>query len=245
LQTAVVTGASTGIGRAIAERLARDGFNVVLNSKHDVDGGQRAVQAISDAGGSAEYLQADVSTEVGARSLIEFAHERFSDVTTLVNNAGATRTAPYGEWTAEHWRDMLDTNLLSTALMCQALTNSLASEADAAIVNIASIRGLPSFSRVGAAAYSSAKAGVLSLTGALARALAPRVRVNAVSPGFVETAYMTRADESLKSQWHEAMPIGRFISPEEIASAVVFLLSQPAVTGANLVVDGGWSQTAI
>jgi len=157
----------------------------------------------------------------------------------LVNNAGATRKAEPGSWTEAHWVDMLHTNLLTTALMSQAfLAGPIA---QGAIVNIASVRGLPESPRIGIAAYCAAKAGVINLTKAMARAYAPAVTINAISPGFVKTAYMDRIDSELISDWLNTMPIGRFVEPEEIAAASAFLLGQPAVTGANLVIDGAWS----
>jgi NAD(P)-dependent dehydrogenase (short-subunit alcohol dehydrogenase family) len=242
-RVAIVTGGSTGIGRAIARRLGVEGCAVVVNSKSDTRGGAQTVSEIETGGGVAIYVQADVATQVGASTVLAAAAERFGRTDILVNNAGATRSASIGDWTEEHWRDMLDTNLLSTALMCQTFVGSEPASG-AHIVNLASIRGLPSSARIGAAAYCAAKAGVIALTAALARATAPGITVNAISPGFVETDYMTRADQELRQQWLAAMPIGRFIDPNEIAAMVVFLVGQSAITGANLIADGAWTITA-
>lgn len=238
MSVAIVTGASTGIGRAIAIRTADDGHQVVVNSKSDESGCARTVEAIMEAGGSATYCCCDVSTAVGAESVVACAHE-LGELRFLVNNAGATRKAEPGNWTEAHWVDMLHTNLLTTALMSQAFLSSPITEG--AIVNIASVRGIPESARIGIAAYCAAKAGVINLTKAMARAYAPTVSVNAISPGFVKTAYMDRVDSELTSEWLDTMPINRFVEPDEIAAASAFLLNQPAVTGANLVIDGAWS----
>jgi NAD(P)-dependent dehydrogenase (short-subunit alcohol dehydrogenase family) len=237
---AIVTGSSTGIGRAIAYRFAREGFAIVVNSKTDKEGGHATVDDLVRQGGSATYVGADVSTAAGADAVVETAGS-LGKLTVLVNNAGATRPCPLGDWDVAHWRDMLDTNLVSTALMCQAFLDRVDADTEGAIVNIASIRGLPEAPRIGIAAYSAAKAGVINLTKALARACAPNVTVNAISPGFVATDYMNRADDALKRQWLAAMPIKRFIEPQEIADCAAALMQQRALTGANIVIDAGWT----
>lgn len=241
-EVAIVTGASTGIGRAVAHALGEDGYAVLVNSKTDIEGGEQTVAQIASRSGTAQYCQADVSSVEGA-GLVLTSAAKLGRVTVLVNNAGATRGADLGSWTRAHWHDMLDTNLLSTALMSQAFLDVVDHAAPTAIVNIASIRGLPDAPRIGIAAYCAAKAGVITLTKAMAMACAPLTTVNAISPGFVETAYMDRADPHLKALWQETMPINRFIDPTEIAAIASFLVRQRAITGANIIIDGGWTIT--
>jgi 3-oxoacyl-[acyl-carrier protein] reductase len=240
MPTAVVTGSSRGIGRAIALELAARGYQIIVNSRSDLIGGSRVVDEIERRGGTAAYVKADVSTGVGVADIFDSARSTFGTVTLLVNNAGGTTAAPFGEWSEAHWSEMLNTNLLSVALMSQAFAAQVGEE-EGSIVNIGSIRGLPRYSRLVIAAYSAAKAGVINLTAALARELAPRITVNSVSLGFVNTELLTPPDERLKRQWLAAMPIGRFIEPAEVATFVALLAEQRAVTGEDVVIDGGWS----
>jgi NAD(P)-dependent dehydrogenase (short-subunit alcohol dehydrogenase family) len=243
LDTAIVTGSSTGLGRAIALQLCAD-YNVVVNAKTDVEGGHRTVREIAERDGTAVFVQADLSTSAGVDKALTAARLAFGTAHVLVNNAGATRGETFGLWADSHWHDMLTTNLVSCALMSQAFVAQLGDDAGA-IVNIASIRGIERFSRIGAAAYCAAKAGVINLTGALARQLAPRVTVNAVSPGFVATAYLQRAHPAMVAGWLDATPIERFVDPQEVARVVTFLISEREMTGANIVVDGGFTTTSV
>jgi len=243
MPSAIVTGSSTGIGRAVALRLARQGYSVVVNSRSDTSGGRAVAEEIEKNGGEAFYVNADVSSESGVAEVFQRGNDRFGTLHVLVNNAGATRTEEFGRWSEGHWHDMLYTNLVTSALMSQAFAVQLP-DTEGAIVNIASIRGIPKYARIGAAAYSAAKAGVINLTASLARALATRITVNSISPGFVETDYMTRADQDLKEQCRSAMRIQRFITPDEIAEVVAFLSNNRVMTGENITVDGGWTVTA-
>jgi 3-oxoacyl-[acyl-carrier protein] reductase len=236
---AVVTGASTGIGRSIALRLAREGWAVVVNAIRDGKAGEEVVATIHRLGMPSTFCQADVSTDDGARAVIAAAAEMGSP-TLLVNNAGATRPRALGQWDADHWRDMLATNLVTTALMTEHFLRQCHQD-DAAIVNIASVRGVDGAGRPGIAAYCAAKAGVINLTQTLAAQLAPRVTVNCISPGFVQTAYMDRVSADQVLSWRSSMPTERFVAADAVAEAVVFLAAQRDLTGSNLVLDGGWS----
>lgn len=242
-KVAIVTGASTGIGRAIALALGGTGYTVVVNSKSDSKGGEDTVRQIAAAGGQASYVKADVSVGTGVRQVFDHA-TALGETCVLVNNAGATRVADFGDWTEDHWLDMLSTNLVTTALMSQEFVTHIGPVNEGSILNVGSIRGIERFSRIGAASYSAAKAGVVNLTGALARALAPRITVNCICPGVVSTSYVERADPSLVEGWLSNMPIQRFVQPQEVAETALLLLGNRAINGAVVVVDGGWTQTA-
>ncbi|MGW1994973.1 SDR family NAD(P)-dependent oxidoreductase [Embleya sp. NPDC001921] len=246
-RTVIVTGSSAGIGKAVALRLARE-CHVVVNARSGVADGLRTVAEIVDAGGSADFVRADVSTEAGVAELFAAAAAASGGpITALVNNAGSARPVPFGEWSSAHWHEMLQANLIGCALASQEFVRRLEGR-DGAIVNVASIRGIERFGRLGIAAYSAAKAGLINLTATMARELAPAVRVNAVSPGFTDTRIFHDPDASAEDRhridgWREQVPLGRFVAPEEIADAVAYLLAATAVTGTNLVVDGGWTQS--
>lgn len=240
MANALVTGSSRGIGRAIALELAARGHAVVVNSNRDVDGGARVVDEITARGGTASYVQGDVSTGPGVAAVIEGARQAVGTVTLLVNNAGGTIALPLGAWTEAHWDAMLRQNLVSVALMSQAYAGQIG-DAEGAIVNIGSIRGLPRYARLIIGAYSAAKAGVIDLTAAFARELAPNVTVNSLSLGFVDTELLDPHDDALKQGWLDGMPIGRFIRPDEVATLVALLVEQRAVTGEDIVLDGGWT----
>ena len=230
-RTALVTGASRGIGRAIALELARAGASVVVG----YHGGREAAEAVAaEAGGRA--VQADVSDPEGARGLVEEA----GDLDILVNNAGVTRDGLLARMPDEDWRTVIDTNLASVFYTCRAAVRGMMRRRAGAIVNVSSIVGVRG--NWGQTNYAASKAGIIGFTKSLARELGSRnVRANVVAPGYVTT----RLTEALPAEATEAMlrntPLGRLGSPEDVAAAVRFLCSDEAgfVTGEVLLVDGG------
>ena len=228
---ALVTGASRGIGRAIAEELARAGADVVLGYRTGKDEAEELAAAV---GGRA--IQADVSTPDGARQLVEEA----GDVDVLVNNAGLTRDGLLARMSDDDWRVVIETNLSSVFYTCRAVTRPMMKKRSGSIVNLSSIVGV--HGNWGQTNYGASKAGIIGFTKSLARELGSRgVRANVVAPGYVKT----RLTEVLPGEATQAMvsntPLGRVAEPHEIAGAVRFLASDEAsfITGDVLLVDGG------
>jgi 3-oxoacyl-[acyl-carrier protein] reductase len=230
-KNALVTGASRGIGRAIAAELARAGAAVVLSYRTGAD---EAAALAEEIGGRA--IQADVSDPGSAQALVEEA----GDLDVLVNNAGVTRDGLLVRMSDEDWRTVIDTNLASCFYTCRAATRGMMKRRAGSIVNISSIVGL--HGNWGQTNYAASKAGIIGFTKALARELGSRnVRANVVVPGYVKTRLTDVLPEDATDAMLDATPLGRLGDPEDVAGAVRFLSSEDAafVTGAVLLVDGG------
>jgi 3-oxoacyl-[acyl-carrier protein] reductase len=236
-----VTGSSRGIGRAVASAFARRGARVVINSVTDTDGGIRAAQDIEAEGGTARYVQADASEPADVERLFAATEQELGPVDVLINNAGVTEAATFLDATKDHWLRLLNVNLLSTVLCSQRAAKPMLERGEGVIINTSSVRGFDANGREGIMAYSAAKAAVNNFTRTLAKELAPTVRVNAIAPGFVATSYMDHISEELKASWLEAIPLKRFIAPEEVAEAYVFIAESPITTGTILAPDAGFT----
>jgi 3-oxoacyl-[acyl-carrier protein] reductase len=230
-KTALVTGASKGIGRAIAEELARAGATVVIGYRSGQDEAEELASAI---GGRA--VQADVSSPAEARRLVEEA----GDVDVLVNNAGLTRDGVLARMPDEDWDTVIATNLSSVFYTCRAITRPMMKKRAGSIVNISSVVGV--HGNWGQTNYAASKAGIIGFTKSLARELGSRnVRANVVAPGYVKTQLTDVLPEEATQAMIANTPLGRVADPAEVAGAVRFLASDAAafITGEVLLVDGG------
>ena len=239
-KSAVVTGGSRGIGRAIALRLAKQGADVAFSYRGNEAAAKETAAAIEALGRRALPVQADVSQPESADELIKVALEAFGKIDILVNNAGVTRDDLIMRMSLDDWRTVLETNLFGAFYATKAVTRPMLKAKGGRIVNITSVSGQAW--QTGQANYSSAKAGLIGLTKATARELASRgITCNAVAPGFVLTELTKDLPENLQAQLTERTPLGRFGTVEEIADAVAFLVSDEAafITGQVLAVDGG------
>jgi len=231
---AIVTGAGHGIGRAIAVRLAAEGWHPVCA---DVDG-ERAEAAARESGGSAAGC--DVSREADVERLVSGAEEDPGRIDAVISNAGISAFRPLAETTLEHWNRVLAVNLTACFLLAKRAAPALARRRGC-IVAIASTRA--HMSEPDTAPYSASKGGLVALTHSLAMTLGPDVRVNCVSPGWINT----RENASLSQADHGQHPVGRVGRPEDVADAVAWLCGEGAgfVTGAEIVVDGGMTRKMI
>lgn len=238
-KTAIVTGASRGIGAAIARKLCEAGANVALCSRS-----AEAVAAIADALNSEGYTAistaADISQKSDVEALIKAVQERFSQIDILVNNAGITRDTLLMRLKDEDWNAVLQTNLTGTMYCTRAVLRPMIRQRSGRIINISSVIGV--MGNPGQASYAAAKAGIIGFTKTIAREVGARgITVNAIAPGFITTDMTAQIPEQHQKQLLELIPLRRFGSPEDVADAVCFLASDAAryITGQTLHVDGG------
>ncbi|TET98187.1 MAG: 3-oxoacyl-[acyl-carrier-protein] reductase [Anaerolineales bacterium] len=239
-KVAIVTGASRGIGRAIALEFGGRGARVVVNYNQNSSAANEVVRTISGSGGEAFAHQADVSVFEQAEGLVKTAIEKYGDLHILVNNAGITRDGLIMTMSESDWDDVIQTNLKSTFNCCKAAIRHMLRRRYGRIINIASISGI--MGNPGQTNYSASKAGQMGFTKALAREVATRtITVNAIAPGFIQTDIWSTVPEEAQKSLMDIIPLGRVGQPEEIAKAAAFLASDDAayITGHTLTIDGG------
>jgi 3-oxoacyl-[acyl-carrier protein] reductase len=237
-KVAIVTGASRGIGRAIALELADFGAKVVVNYASSSDAADELVEKIISRGGEAMAIAADVSKPEQIDDLVKTVMDQWGRIDVLVNNAGITRDTVMLRMKLEDWQAVIDTNLTGVFSCTRAVSKIMLKQKSGRIINIASVAG--QIGNPGQASYSASKAGVLGFTRTVAKELSSRgITVNAVAPGFVETDMTTDLNTEGLLQF---IPLGRLGKPEEVAGMVRFLAADPAaayITGQTFNVDGG------
>ncbi|WP_189600692.1 MULTISPECIES: SDR family NAD(P)-dependent oxidoreductase [Streptomyces] len=236
---ALVTGSTSGIGEAVARRLAKDGMRVVVHSRRSAEAGEALAAELDGA-----YLRADLAVEDETRGLVEAALDRFGRLDVLVNNAGISWPIPHDDLAAAtpvDWRQLLEVNLIAPWVLCtEALPALRRSPAGGSIVNITSHAGVrPKGSSV---PYAASKAALNHVTRLLAAALGPEVRVNAVAPGLVDTP-MTKSWSQAQELWRESAPMRRPAQPADVADLVASMVSSDYLTGEVVVLDGGLNLT--
>lgn len=239
-QTAIVTGGSRGIGRAVAVRLAKDGMNLVINYRGNSAAAEETERLCRELGAEVLLVQGDVSRAEDCEKLAAQAKEAFGRVDVLVNNAGITRDGLLARMTEEDFRAVLDVNLVGPWNMMKAVNRIMMKQRYGRIVNLSSVTGL--MGNMGQTNYAAAKAGILGMTKSYAREVAGRgITVNAVAPGFIDTDMTEAMSEGAKDKIITGIPMGRTGKPEDVAEAVAFLASEQAgyITGEVLRVDGG------
>jgi len=244
-KVAIVTGASRGIGRAIAERYSAEGARVVVNWVTGSPAATAVVEAINGRGGDAIAVQADVSRSADVADLVAATMDRFGRIDVLVNNAGVMITKGVLETSEDDWDRTIDINLKGPYLCSKAVAPIMIRQGGGTIVNMSSNSGLYHPSAMRFTEYVVSKAGLNGLTKAMALALGPQIRVNAICPGWIRTDMIEVVDPEVHQRILDETALGRWGTPDDIASAAVFLASDEAafITGAAYVIDGGGTAT--
>ncbi|WP_417900583.1 3-oxoacyl-[acyl-carrier-protein] reductase [Bacillus haimaensis] len=239
-KTAVITGASRGIGRAIALDLAEQGANIVVNYSGSEAKAYEVVEEIKQIGGNAIAVRANVAYMEEVQAMMKESMEQFGSIDILVNNAGITRDNLLMRMKEDEWDDVININLKGVFNTTKAVTRQMMKQRSGRIINIASIVGVSG--NPGQANYVAAKAGVIGLTKTTARELASRhINVNAIAPGFITTDMTDKLNEEVKTEMLKQIPLARFGDAKDIASVVSFLASEKSayITGQTIHVDGG------
>ncbi|SKC87127.1 3-oxoacyl-[acyl-carrier-protein] reductase [Maledivibacter halophilus] len=239
-KTAIVTGGSRGIGKAVALKLAEKGANIVVNYTSNSTKAEEVVNEIKKMGREALAIKADVSNSDDVKNLIKETEKQFSNIDILINNAGITKDTLLIRMKEDDWDKVMSVNLKGTFLCTKLVGKKMMKQRRGKIVNIASIVGI--IGNAGQANYSASKAGIIGFTKSTAKELASRgINVNAVAPGFIETEMTKKLSEEVVENYAKNIPLGKMGTPEDVANVVFFLCSQEAsyVTGQVINIDGG------
>ena len=239
MKTVLVTGGSRGIGKCIAENLAKDGFNVVLNYNKSEKQAKQIQKELSEQGINIEIYKADVSKREDVRKLVKFTLNKFKNIDILINNAGIAKLQMFNDITDEDWNEMLNTNLNSVFYTTQEVLPNMIHNKNGCIINISSIWGV-----VGAScevAYSVSKAGINGMTKSLAKELGlSNIRVNAIAPGVIDTEMNSNLDNAIKEQIKNDTPLNKIGKPIDIYRCVKWLIEDEFTTGQIISPNGGY-----
>jgi 3-oxoacyl-[acyl-carrier protein] reductase len=237
---ALVTGASRGIGRAIALQLARDGYNIAFCYQQNVEAAQHVADELIQIGRQVFHQPCDVADFQTVQNFVRSAEEQLGAVEVLVNSAGIVRDNPLVLMDPQTWHAVIDTNLTGTFNFCRSVIFSFMKRKQGAVINLSSVAGV--YGNATQSNYSASKAGIIGFSKALAKEVAPyNIRVNVVAPGFITTDMTDRLDSKAREKALAMIPMRRFGEPQDVAELVSFLVSQRAryITGQTLQVDGG------
>lgn len=233
----LVTGSSRGIGAAIATSFADKGAEVIINYVENKSRAEKVVRAI---GGKAMAIKADVSDKKEVSSLFKRLVKEYKNIDILVNNASVTYPEDFIESNEEHWKKQFEVTFFSSVWCTQEFVKALKTK-PGKIINISSVRGLENYGRPGITAYSAAKAAMINFTKTMAKDLAPHIQVNSVAPGFTFTENYEKFSKELQQKFVNSTFLKKWIHPEDIARAVVFLAEDDVMTGQIITVDAGFS----
>ncbi len=239
-KVAIITGSSRGMGKAIALLFAQEGAKVVVNYNHSQDKAEEIVNEITVLGSEAIAIKADVSNEAEVKHMVAETLKRYGKIDILVNNAGIVFDIPFMEKTVDQWKEVLGVNLIGVFLCCKYASPHM--KEGGRIINISSTNGIYSM-HPESMDYDASKAGVIAITKSLAQELAPKILVNSIAPGWVDTEMNKDLPAEFIKKETERIFVKRFGKPEEIAKAALFLASEDSsyVSGTTMVVDGGYS----
>ena len=239
MKTAIITGGAKGIGKAIVEKLASEGYNIILNYLHSQEQAKEIKKQLGSRGCNIEIYGADVSRREEAKKLVKFAKDTYGTVDILINNAGIDQWKLFCDITDEDWNYVISNNLTSAFYMSQEVLKEMIPNKKGCIINISSIWGITGASCE--ASYSVSKAGMDALTKSLAKELAPsNIRVNSIAPGAIDTDMNKGFNKEEIDEINKQIPLGRMGKPEDIAKCVSWLIEDNYTTGQIISPNGGW-----
>ena len=235
----LITGSSSGIGKATALMFAKEGVKIIINYKSNKKGAEETASEIKNSGGDVSAIQTDITDPIQVKKLFALTVQKFGTLDVLINNAGLTKPKPFLEITQNDLISDFHENFFSTVFCCQEAVKIMLKNKRGKIINCSSTAALTGFKSV--VTYSAAKASVITFTKSLAKLYAPKILVNAVAPGYTLTRYWDTASDELKKESIEETLLKKMVTPEEIAETYLYLAKNDSITGQTIVVDAGYT----